>query len=237
MRSRARRTCTSRSVGTGVGGAEFTTPRAYRASGRAHVRADRIGIENIRPSAANRRLEACPPRPNTNTEGDHRLATSYCVQRLATRSTFALVRPFWTCLKHTKTVQEHWMRALIRLFGFGTLLFGIGPTLAPRWFGRLFDLPVSSDERLLVMVRSVGVRDATIGLALILTAPRPDAYRAWLSARIAADAGDMLAVGLAVLRGERQPRFVALGALALSASMTGLALRWLTRADQPPVRG
>src|SRR6266498_2454762 len=80
------------------------------------------------------------------------------------------------------------MRALIRLFGLGTLLFGIGPTLAPRWFGRLFDLPVSSDERLLVMVRSVGVRDATIGLALVLTAPRPGAYRPWLIARCAADA-------------------------------------------------
>ncbi len=97
------------------------------------------------------------------------------------------------------------MRALIRLFGLGTLLFGIGPTLAPRWFGRLFDLPVSSDERLLVMVRSVGVRDATIGLALVLTAPRPGAYRPWLIARIAADTGDTLAVGLAVLRGARQP--------------------------------
>ena len=115
------------------------------------------------------------------------------------------------------------MRALIRLFGLGTLLFGIGPTLAPRWFGRLFDLPVSSDERLLVMVRSVGVRDATIGLALVLTASSPDAYRPWLIARIAADAGDTLAVGLAVLRGERQPRFVALGALALSASIMGFA--------------
>jgi hypothetical protein len=134
-------------------------------------------------------------------------------------------------------VQEHWIRALIRLFGLGTLLFGIGPTFAPRWFGRLFGLPVSSDERLLVMVRSVGVRDATIGLALLLTAPDPVAYRPWLIARIAADAGDTLAVGLAVLRGVRQPRFVALGALALSASITGLLLRWLARADDPNVSG
>src|SRR5215218_1440778 len=124
-------------------------------------------------------------------------------------------------------------RALIRLYGLGTLLFGIGPTFAPRWFSRLFDLPVSSDERLLVMVRSVGVRDATIGLGLVLTAARPSAYRPWLTARVAADAGDTLAVGLAVFRGARQPRFIALGAIALSATLTGFVVRWLTRADDP----
>jgi hypothetical protein len=130
-------------------------------------------------------------------------------------------------------MQQQWIRALIRAFGLGTLLFGIGPTLAPRWFGRLFDLPVSSDERLLVMVRSVGVRDATIGLGLLLAAQSPAARSPWLTARIAADAGDTLAVGLAVLRGARQPRFVALGALALSATLTGVGLRWLARADAP----
>jgi hypothetical protein len=118
-------------------------------------------------------------------------------------------------------------RALIRVFGIGTILFGIGPTLAPRCFGRLFDLPVSSDPRLLVMVRSVGIRDATIGLGLLLVGPRRVTYRPWLTARIAADTGDTLAVAVAMLRGARQPRFLALGALALSASLIGLALHCL----------
>src|SRR5215207_6887016 len=107
-------------------------------------------------------------------------------------------------------MQQSWFDALVRLFGIGTFLFGIGPTLAPRWFGRLFDLPVSSDPRLLVMVRSVGIRDATIGLGLLLAGPRREAYRPWLIARIAADAGDTAAVALALLRGARQPRFVGL---------------------------
>jgi hypothetical protein len=133
-------------------------------------------------------------------------------------------------MEHTeKPMQEHWRPVLIRLFGVGTLLFGIGPTLAPRWFGRFFGLPVSSDERLLVMVRSVGVRDATIGLALLLNAGNVAAYRPWLIARIVADAGDTLAVGLAIVRGARERRFVALGGLAVCACVSGLALQWLTR--------
>lgn len=127
-------------------------------------------------------------------------------------------------------MQHSLVRALVRGFGIGTILFGIGPTLAPRWFGRLFDLPVSSDPRLLVMVRSVGIRDATIGLGLLLAGPRRETYRPWLTARIAADTGDTLAVAVAILRGARQPRFLALGALALSASITGLTLHWLSGA-------
>ncbi|MDQ3811311.1 MAG: hypothetical protein M3336_13570 [Chloroflexota bacterium] len=125
-----------------------------------------------------------------------------------------------------------WFERLLRIFGLGTLLFGIGPALAPRWFGRLFDLPVSTDPRLLVMVRSVGVRDATIGLGLLLAAPRQDAYGPWLLARIAADAGDTLAVAIAALRGARQHRFLGLGVLATSATATGLLLYWLGRAEQ-----
>jgi hypothetical protein len=120
---------------------------------------------------------------------------------------------------------------LLRLFGAGTLLFGIAPVLAPGWFGRLFDLPVNSDPRLLVMVRSVGVRDATIGLGLIMAVGHGRAYAPWLAARIAADAGDTLAVAIAVARGARQQRFIVLGGLAAGATATGLMLQSLARSD------
>jgi hypothetical protein len=120
---------------------------------------------------------------------------------------------------------------LVAAMGAGTLLFGIAPVLAPRWFGRMFDIPVDTDPRLLVMVRSVGIRDAAIGAGLIVTALRHGGYAPWLLARVAADAGDSLAVAVAIGAGARQPRFVGLGALALGATLTGLTLFWLSSAD------
>lgn len=113
---------------------------------------------------------------------------------------------------------------LVAVMGGATLLFGAAPCLAPRWFGRLFDIPVDSDPRLLVMVRSVGVRDAAIGLGLLIAALRHADYSPWLLARVAADGGDSVAVALAIAAGARQPRFLGLGLLALGATATGLIL-------------
>jgi hypothetical protein len=120
----------------------------------------------------------------------------------------------------------------VALMGGGTLLFGVAPCLAPGWFARLFDIPVAADPRLLVMVRSVGIRDAAIGLGLLLNAVNHQDYAAWLAARVAADAGDSLAVALAIGGGARQPRFLGLGLLALGATLTGLTLHRLAVADR-----
>ena len=122
------------------------------------------------------------------------------------------------------------VRALLAIMGVGTFAFGLAPAIAPRFFGRLFDLPVSDDPRLMVMVRSVGVRDATIGLGLIAAAWRGGDAGPWLAARIAADTGDTVAVASAVAAGARQPRFVGLGLLAAGAALTGTGLAWLLRA-------
>jgi len=116
---------------------------------------------------------------------------------------------------------------LVALMGVGTLVFGGVPSLAPRWFARLFAIPVDADPRLAVMVRSVGVRDMAIGIGLIVAARQHRGYAPWLLARVAADAGDTLAVGAAIAAGARQPRFVALGLLALGATLTGLTLHRL----------
>jgi hypothetical protein len=116
---------------------------------------------------------------------------------------------------------------IVALMGGGTLVFGVVPSLAPRWFGRMFDIPVDTDPRLLVMVRSVGIRDAAIGIGLIVTGMQHRGYAPWLMARVAADAGDSLAVAVAIGAGARQPRFVALGLLALGATLTGLTLHRL----------
>jgi len=116
--------------------------------------------------------------------------------------------------------------------GAATVLFGAAPALAPRFFARIFDLPVESDPRLLVMVRSVGVRDAAIGMGLFMAARSGNSsvYAPWLAARIAADVGDTVAIAIAMKSGSRQPRFVGLGLLAVAASVTGLVLERLRRA-------
>lgn len=105
----------------------------------------------------------------------------------------------------------------------------MAPCLAPRWFGRLLNIPVDTDPRLPVMVRSVGVRDAAIGLGLLVAALRHRDYSPWLLARVAADSDDSVAVALAIAAGARQPRFVGLGLLALGATATGLLLRGIAR--------
>jgi hypothetical protein len=105
--------------------------------------------------------------------------------------------------------------------GVGAIAFGIPAVVTPVWFARLFG------------IGSAGVRDVVIGLGLVRAVRRGDrvGIEQWLLARTAADAGDMLAVGVAVAGGARDPRFLGLGALALGAAAFGGALlRYAPRA-------
>ena len=65
-----------------------------------------------------------------------------------------------------------------------------------------------------------------IGLGLLRAARTGDDrdLHRWLVARAACDAGDLVAVALAVRSGERDRRFLALGALAAGAAAFGAAL-------------
>jgi hypothetical protein len=121
------------------------------------------------------------------------------------------------------------LRTLVAGLGLGSFVFGVAPALAPRFFGRLFGLPVQAGRTVPTIVRSVGVRDAVMGVGLWAMARRRGDYGPWLLARALADCGDTLAVALAIRAGTRDPRFVALGALALGAAVYGVALYWATR--------
>src|SRR3954447_22751877 len=98
------------------------------------------------------------------------------------------------------------------MLGLGSVLFGVGPAIAPRWFARQVGIPVEADPRLQVLVRSVGVRDAVIGAVLARAAARGEDYRGWLLARLASDWSDAAAIGVAVRSGSRDSRFLMLGA-------------------------
>jgi hypothetical protein len=119
-------------------------------------------------------------------------------------------------------------RELVLLLGSGTVVFGVAPMIMPSWFARLFDIPVTDDPRLVVMVRSIGARDAVIGLGLMAAALNGTSPRPWLQARIVSDVTDTLAVAAAIWSGARQPRFVGLGGIALGAACFGLWLNRLT---------
>ena len=121
-------------------------------------------------------------------------------------------------------------RVTVRLLsagvGLGAALFGLPALVLPEWFARQFGIGAAEQQSVATAIRSVGVRDIVIGLALARAAARQDhaSVHDWLFARAACDAGDAIAVGIALARGERNPRFVALGLLAAGASVIGAVL-------------
>jgi hypothetical protein len=120
-------------------------------------------------------------------------------------------------------MREQGVRQLVAAIGLGTVVFGAVPVVAPRSFSRLFGFPLP-DVTTTSMMQSLGVRDAVMGMGLWSAAAHGGNFLPWLLARALTDAGDALAVGAAVARGARHPRFIALGALALSAAVTEAVL-------------
>ncbi len=125
----------------------------------------------------------------------------------------------------------------VRALGLGTVVFGAAPLLAPRFFGKLFGINAANDPTVATAIRSVGARDLVIGLGLLSALQHQDARGVadWLLARVACDACDTLGVSLALAQGARSRGFVALGGLALGATLVGagLRLRWQTPSDWP----
>jgi uncharacterized protein YjeT (DUF2065 family) len=110
--------------------------------------------------------------------------------------------------------------------GVGAIVFGIPAVVAPGRFAKLFGIASADDPTVATAIRSVGIRDVMIGLGLVRSLQAGDAraINQWLLARAASDAGDTVAVGIAVAGGARNRRFLALGALAIAASGLGAAL-------------
>lgn len=119
-------------------------------------------------------------------------------------------------------------RPLAAALGLGTVAFGLLPVVLPRQFARLFGFP-ALDPTLATAFRSVGVRDVVLGMGLWSAAAHGGNFAPWLLARLLSDGGDTLAIALAAASGARQPRFLALGALALGATLADGALYLLAR--------
>ena len=120
-------------------------------------------------------------------------------------------------------MREEELRPLAAALGLGVAAFGGVSVLVPEVFARVFGLSVA-DLTAVSMIQSLGARDAVMGVCLWSAAAHDGNYVPWLLARAAVDALDTVTVGTAIIRGARSPRFVALGALALSAAASGAAL-------------
>jgi Domain of unknown function (DUF4267) len=120
-------------------------------------------------------------------------------------------------------MSEQRARQLVAAIGLGAMTFGMVPMVAPRQFARLFGFP-APDLTTTSMMRSLGARDVVMGIGLWSAAIHGGNFVPWLLARALTDASDAAAVGAAVARGARSPRFVALGTLALGAAATEAVL-------------
>lgn len=128
-------------------------------------------------------------------------------------------------------LTEKQARGIAAAVGLSMVAFGALPVVAPRPFARLFGF-ARPDAAVAAMMRSLGIRDTVMSIGLWSAASHGGKYLPWLLSRILTDGGDTLAVGLAIAQGKRDPRFVALGALALGAAITEAALYAVARTNQ-----
>jgi len=115
------------------------------------------------------------------------------------------------------------VRRVAAALGLATAAFGVTPLVAPQRFARMFGF-AAPDAATASMMRSLGLRDAVMGLGLWSAAVHGGNYAPWLLGRALTDGGDALAVGWAAGRGWRTRGFLALGALALGATALDAAL-------------
>lgn len=116
------------------------------------------------------------------------------------------------------------LRPAAIVIGWASIAIGVAPILAPGACARAFGFPAPTPPVASIM-RSLGARDLVLGMGLWSAATHGGKYAPWLLARTLSDAGDVLSIALAAAAGVRNPRFLALGALAVGATVTE-ALLW-----------
>jgi hypothetical protein len=119
-------------------------------------------------------------------------------------------------------MNERHLRMLAASLGISVTLFSGTSLVSPRRFARLFGIS-APDPSVDSMIFSVGARDVAMGMGLWSAATHGGKYAPWLLARLIAD-GDAAGIAVAVARGWRNPRFLALGGLALGAAACDMIL-------------
>ena len=116
-------------------------------------------------------------------------------------------------------------------FGAGLVLFSAPLLIAPRALGRLGGITVT-DESTASLMRSVAARDLVMGVGLISAARDGARLAPWLLMRLLCDAGDVVGIAIAFLRGGGNPRLGGLGLVAAAATAYDLLMWRLARAGR-----
>jgi hypothetical protein len=81
---------------------------------------------------------------------------------------------------------------IARLFGWARVSFGVLAFVAPRWAAKVWTGEDITGTTAVMGLRSLGVRDAALGLGLLIALRRQAPVRGWLEAGALSDAGDVL---------------------------------------------
>lgn len=128
-------------------------------------------------------------------------------------------------------LTEKRSRTIAAGIGLTMVAFGALPAVAPGVFARVFGF-AEPDAPGGAMMRSLGARDVVMGIGLWSAAVHGGRYLPLVLARALTDGSDTLAVGLAVVQGKRDPRFISLGVLAAGAAVMEVSLCAAVRAAQ-----
>jgi hypothetical protein len=130
-------------------------------------------------------------------------------------------------------MDERALRTLAAGLGIGVALFSGASLASPRRFARFFGIS-APDPSVDSMIYSIGARDVAMGMGLWSAATHGGKYAPWLLARLIVDGGDAAGIAVAVARGWRNPRFLALGGLAFGATACDAVLWTAARRAAPP---
>lgn len=115
-------------------------------------------------------------------------------------------------------------RDLARLHAYGRVAVGVSFVLAPRLAGRVWIGDDAGRRAVTVLARAFGVRDAALGLGVLLALDRDGPVRGWVDAGVLSDVVDVAAVLLAgdsIAAGRR----FGCAALGSSSAALGTAVR------------
>jgi len=98
---------------------------------------------------------------------------------------------------------------------------GVAAVAAPRAVGRFFGIDPARNDALPLLVRFIGVRNVTLGTALLQAADDTDSARRAVASGLWVGAADTAAITLAAARKSLSPRAAAVALLVLG-SIAGL---------------
>jgi hypothetical protein len=124
-------------------------------------------------------------------------------------------------------------RAGTAVVGAARVAFGLGMAVRPEIVPRTLGVDSVSARRMSWLVRMCAVRDVALGAGGLHAAATGRDVRPWLGAQACSDAGDAVALGLALRDRQVAPaRAVAVGAMAVAGVLGAVVA---SRAAGPPV--